>query len=284
VQLAHRARIACAAAAVAYLALPALAAPSEPAVSGADSITAARVETRILAAFGRDAQLRGYDLGVLVAADGVTLSGTVASESVRAVAERRALAAAGEVRVDNRIGVDAQITPRGNAGTGPAAGNETPAADGAISAAIESKLLWNALVQGLDVRVATHAGQVTLAGSAISYAERDMAGIVASDTDGVVGVDNELVLADGKHPVRRPVRSDEPVSDPPPDAWITSRVKSSLQFTRGLGRTAFAVTTNHGIVRISGVVASKADRDLALQVAQDVRGVRQVDADGLTAG
>jgi osmotically-inducible protein OsmY len=38
------------------------------------------------------------------------------------------------------------------------------------------------------------------------------------------------------------------------------------------------------VVSLAGVVASKADRDLALRVAQDVRGVREVDADGLTVG
>lgn len=249
---------------------------ADAAVDG--QVASARRETGILAAYRMSPELRGYDINVLVAGDSAALTGVVDSEDARLLAGRIALATNGIARVDNRITIDALARPRSDTGSG--SGVDARAADDAISAAIESKLQWNALTDGLDVRVATHAGRVTLAGSAISYAERDMAGIVANDTDGVVGVSNELTLAAGA----RTDRHAGGPADPPSDAWISSRVKSSLLFTRGVSRFAISVATRHGVVSLAGVVASKADRDLVLQVAQDVRGVRQVDAEGLTIG
>lgn len=256
-----------------------LAAAAPPVAAAMDGhVASARRETGILAAYRTSPELRAFDIIVLVADGSAVLTGVVDSEAARQLAGRLALAVDGIARVDNRITTDALAQPRSDARSG--GGADARAADAAISAAIESKLEWNALTAGLDVRVATRAGRVTLAGSAISYAERDMAGIVANDTDGVVGVTNDLTLAAGAHSVPR---AGDP-GDPPSDAWISSRVKSSLLFTRGVSRFAISVATRHGVVSLAGVVASKADRDLVLQVAQDVRGVRQVDAEGLTIG
>jgi len=249
------------------------------AAQGDPGLAAAQRETRILSAWRSDSELRGYDLNVIAAAGGVVLSGTVDDDARRARAERVALGAIGVAAVDNRIAVDAATVANTDAQAAA-----VRSGDAAITAAIESKLQWNALTDGLDVRVSTRAGRVVLAGSAISYAERDMAGVVAGDTDGVAGVSNELVLADGTRPARRAPRSGRADGDPPSDAWISSKVKSSLLYTRGVSRFPIAVTTRHGVVSLAGVVASKADRDLALRVAQDVRGVREVDADGLTVG
>ena len=68
------------------------------------------------------------------------------------------------------------------------------------------------------------------------------------------------------------------------DAWITSRVKSSLMFTRGVSSFDITVTTVNGVVSLNGMVDSTAERELAVRVAQDVRGVKKVEASGLKAG
>ena len=243
-------------------------------------VVAAHRETTILAAYRTSPVLGAYDLSVVVVGDRAALSGFVDRAATRAQAEQVALASKGIASVDNRIIIDAGAAPRIRAGSS----RDASAADAKITASIESKLQWNALTDGLDARVVTRDGQVTLSGSAISYAERDMAGIVATDTDGVAGVHNELSLADGARPASRGRSAGRPARDPPSDAWITSSVKSSLLFTRGISHYAITVTTHGGVVSLAGIVASKSERDLAMQVAQDVRGVTQVDGDALTVG
>jgi hyperosmotically inducible protein len=245
-------------------------------------VTDARRETQILTRFNADAQLRGYDLTVIVDGDQAALGGVVDTDVARQLAGQVATDAAGIKHVDNRIRVDAGAVPPARTRTVRSA--DTIAGDATISAAVKSRLLWNAHTEGLDIRVDTREGRVTLAGNAISYAERDVAGIVAGNTDGVINVNNELALTDQPRPVVQTGRDSEKSGMSPTDSWITSRVKSSLQLTRGISRSAIAVTTRRGVVSLSGTVASEADRELAMRVAQDTRGVKDVDADGLTAG
>jgi hyperosmotically inducible protein len=68
------------------------------------------------------------------------------------------------------------------------------------------------------------------------------------------------------------------------DSWITSKVKSSLVFTRGVNGFAITVTTLNGTVSLQGVVDSAAERELAVRVTRDIRGVLKVDAQGLKVG
>jgi osmotically-inducible protein OsmY len=241
------------------------------------SVADARRETQILTRFNADAQLRGYDLTVVVDGDKAALGGAVDSEAARNLAGQIATDAGSIRHVDNRIRVDAKLVSPRHTGSTPVL--DAAMDDAALATAVKSRLLWNEHTEGLAIRVDTRAGRVTLAGSAISYAERDMAGIVAGNTAGVVHVDNELVLTDQVRPV---VTGED--STVPSDSWITSRVKSSLMLTRGISRSGIGVTTSNGIVSLRGLVASKAERELAMQVAQDVRGVKQVDADGLGVG
>ena len=233
-------------------------------------------ETQILARFNTAPQLRAYDLTVIVDGERAALGGTVADDAARIRAGRIVVDIGGVRHVDNRIRVDAKVSSSKQARQTPHL--DAALGDAAIGVAVKSRLLWNTHTEGLDIRVDSNEGKVTLAGTAISYAERDVAGIVAGSTDGVVHVDNELVLSSTARPATREDGS------PPTEAWITSRVKGSLLLTRGVSRAGIAVTTSNGVVSLRGTVAGKAGRELAMQVAQDVRGVKQVEAGGLEIG
>jgi len=246
-----------------------------------EQVADANREAQILNRFRTSPQLHAYDLNAIVDRDGARLSGTVESETVKALAERVALASEGILRVDNRIAVDVNALPPQS--VEDRRDSKTAGADAAITSSIRSRLLWNSHTDGMDIRIVSKDGQVTLTGTSISYAERDIAGIVAANTVGVRAVNNELVLT---HQPRAPIRGDRAGEQggKTTDAWITSSVRSSLQFTRGISQVVFTVTTTGGVVSLTGIVHSNADRDLAMQVAQDIRGVKQVDADGLTVG
>ncbi|VXC98830.1 Phospholipid-binding protein [Pseudomonas sp. 8Z] len=65
------------------------------------------------------------------------------------------------------------------------------------------------------------------------------------------------------------------------DTWITSKVKSSFIADKNLSALDIKVETNQGVVSLSGVVATDAERDLAVAKAKEVEGVKAVAGDGL---
>jgi hyperosmotically inducible protein len=74
------------------------------------------------------------------------------------------------------------------------------------------------------------------------------------------------------------------VPDKAADAWITTKVKSEFGTTKGVSATDISVSTNDGVVTLSGTVSSAAEKDSAERVAKSVKGVKSVEADGLKAG
>ena len=68
------------------------------------------------------------------------------------------------------------------------------AADSAISSSIAARLKSDPVVGTTGLRVETHKGTVTLSGSVANYSARNQAGRIASDTDGVVNVNNQIVV------------------------------------------------------------------------------------------
>lgn len=66
------------------------------------------------------------------------------------------------------------------------------------------------------------------------------------------------------------------------DAWITTKVKSEFATTSEIPASKISVDTHDGMVRLTGTVASNMDKNRAIQVAHNVKGVKSVDATGLT--
>jgi osmotically-inducible protein OsmY len=60
------------------------------------------------------------------------------------------------------------------------------------------------------------------------------------------------------------------------DTTITTTVKAKLAAEKGSTLTRVGVDTNRGIVQLSGVVSSAADRALAERVTRGVGGVKNV--------
>jgi osmotically-inducible protein OsmY len=60
------------------------------------------------------------------------------------------------------------------------------------------------------------------------------------------------------------------------DTTITTTVKTKLAAEKGITLTRVQVDTNRGVVQLTGVVDSVADRNKAEQVARTVGGVKSV--------
>ncbi|WP_394560770.1 BON domain-containing protein [Aquipseudomonas alcaligenes] len=65
------------------------------------------------------------------------------------------------------------------------------------------------------------------------------------------------------------------------DTWITSKVKASFLADDSISGLDIKVETNQGVVALSGVVPTDAERDLAVEKAKAIKGVTAVSADGL---
>ncbi|OOG48110.1 BON domain-containing protein [Rhodanobacter sp. C01] len=72
------------------------------------------------------------------------------------------------------------------------------------------------------------------------------------------------------------------VPDKAADAWITTKVKSEFGTTKGIKATDISVSTSDGVVTLSGNVATEKEKLHAERVAKNVKGVKNVDASGLT--
>ena len=70
---------------------------------------------------------------------------------------------------------------------------------------------------------------------------------------------------------------------PGTDAWITTKVKTELMTTKGVPSTDISVTTNNGVVVLTGVVDTKAQVQKSVAVAKSVKGVRNVDSSALSS-
>jgi hyperosmotically inducible periplasmic protein len=65
------------------------------------------------------------------------------------------------------------------------------------------------------------------------------------------------------------------------DAAITTKVKTSLLGDPMVSAFAISVETSRGTVSLTGIVNSSGERARAIQIAQEVGGVRKVDARNL---
>ncbi|HEY9130815.1 MAG TPA: BON domain-containing protein [Dyella sp.] len=68
------------------------------------------------------------------------------------------------------------------------------------------------------------------------------------------------------------------------DAWITTKVKSEFAANKAVKATDISVSTTEGVVTLSGTVATKMEKTHAEAIAKKVKGVKSVDASGLTVG
>ena len=72
------------------------------------------------------------------------------------------------------------------------------------------------------------------------------------------------------------------VPDKAADAWITTKVKSEFGTTKGIPATDISVATSDGVVTLTGNVVTAKEKMHAERVAKKVKGVKSVDASGLT--
>ena len=138
--------------------------------------------------------------------------------------------------------------------------------DAVITTKVKSALMTDNLGKGGDTSVETRKGEVLLSGFVDNQAQADREVQLAKAVDGVSSVQNKLMLKDGKSTAGA-------VLD---DSVVTVKVKSALMTDDQTKGTEIAVTTNKGVVQLSGFVDSTDEQARATSVARNVEGVQSV--------
>lgn len=163
--------------------------------------------------------------------------------------------------------------------------------DASITASVKTRLLADERTQGFDINVDTVRGTVRLTGGADSLEAKLAAGRIAGEADGVILVDNQLVIADAGSERRQDANTatasgevrealDE-AGDGADDAWITSKVKAQLLADTAVKGTRINVATQANVVTLTGIAESAAARDMAIKITAGTKGVKKVVADQL---
>ena len=202
----------------------------------------------------------------------VTLTGKVADEAQRQLAENTVADLNGVTRVDNQIKID---------------GGAREGSDDWIAVKARSTLIAKANVSFTNTKVSVRNGVVTLTGTADSTAQKELTEAYVKDIDGVRSVNNQIqVVAKTDRPMvndttpnaRRELRTDrETLGEKMDDGSITAQIKYELLSHRSTSALKTKVNTIDGKVVISGDAGSDAEKDLVTKLAKSVRGVSSVD-------
>jgi hyperosmotically inducible protein len=223
-------------------------------------LRAADTDSRIESSAAKSYAFKTYlknDSIKTVSQDGVvTLTGTVAEESHKSLAENTVASLPGVKSVDNQLKVS----------------GEQPAehSDAWITTKVKTALLFHRHVSATGTTVYTKDGVVTLQGEASSLAQKELTTEYARDIDNVKEVKNEMTIA------RTPATPKETMGDKIDDASITAQVKSSLLSHHSTSAMHTGVSTTDGVVTLSGVARNDAEKSLVTKLATDINGVTSV--------
>lgn len=210
------------------------------------------LDTRIESSFKNSYVYKAYlkdEHITIVSKDGaVVLSGDVVEESHKPMAQDTAEALPGVKSVSNTIVV------------------KIDKSDAWLKMKVQTALVFHSNVNASNTEVSVKEGIVTLKGKAISQAQKELTTEYTKDVEGVKGVVNEMTLAKGE----------ETIGDKIDDASITAQVKMTLVMHKSTGVLRTGVTTNDGVVTLSGTARNDSEKDLVTKLAEDVKGVNRV--------
>lgn len=190
------------------------------------------------------------------AKDGVVvLTGTVATDTHRSMAEQTIASLPDVVKVENNITVSGEAPAKDS--------------DAWIALKVKAALLFHQHVSATHTKVSVKDGIVTLEGEADSQAQKDLTAAYAEDVEGVKGVRNDISIA--KAP--RPAPAGKVTID---DASITGQVKMALLAHRSTSAINTKVRTENGVVIVTGKAKNAAEKALVTKLISDIDGVKSI--------
>lgn len=147
---------------------------------------------------------------------------------------------------------------------------EKEAMDAWIDGKAEATILFNGNLDSFDINTDVKDGVVTLSGSVDNQIERELAEELILGIKGVKNVDNSLTV------LNMDMKNDSEVASNFKDAKISTVITSRLLFESEVSGTAIDVDVDDRVVTLNGELSSKAERDLAITIAENTADVKSV--------
>ena len=135
--------------------------------------------------------------------------------------------------------------------------------DDRIESSAKQSYVFKTYLKGDDIKIQSKDGVVTLTGTVSEESHKSLARETVASLPGVKSVDNKLE-----------VKGEVPAAYT--DAWLITKVKSTLLFHRNVNATGTEVFAKDGTVTLRGEATSAAQKDLTTEYAKDVEGVKNV--------
>ncbi len=148
--------------------------------------------------------------------------------------------------------------------------------DGWITGKLEATYALNRHLNAFTINTETVSGIVHLTGNVETDIDRDLAGELAKGIEGVVSVDNDLVIKPNAREDARTETTQRPFGVFVDDATTTAMVKSKLLANANTKGLEIDVDTRGDVVTLNGEVASAEEKQLAEEITRNTGDVKQV--------
>jgi hyperosmotically inducible periplasmic protein len=220
------------------------------------SETDSRIEASAKKPYVYRTYLKDDDIRIESKDGAVTLTGTVAEASHKALAQDTVEGLPDVKTVNNRLAVSGEHAER--------------SPDSWIGTKVKTSLWFHRSVSS-KTEVDVNEGVVTLSGNASSQAQKDLTTEYTNDVDGVKGVNNEMTVSQDE-----PAKVADTIGETIDDASITAQVKLALASHRSTSALRTKAQTREGVVTLSGQAANQAEKDLVSRLTRDINGVKSV--------
>ena len=135
--------------------------------------------------------------------------------------------------------------------------------DNRIEDSAKKSYVFQTYLKGDDIKIQSKDGVVTLTGSVLEESHKSLAQETVAELPGVKKVDNQLKM-----------KGDSPAVNS--DIWLGTKVKTTLLFHRNVNAIKTEVSVKDAIVTLRGAADSEAQKELTIEYAKDVTGVKDV--------
>jgi len=135
--------------------------------------------------------------------------------------------------------------------------------DNRIESSAKKSYVFKTYLKNDNVKIQSNDGAVTLTGTVSEESHKALAREAVVSLPGVKSVENNLEVK-GEN------------ADRYSDAWLITKVKSTLLFHQNVNAAATEVLAKDGIITLRGKASSLAQKDLTTEYAMDIDGVKSV--------
>lgn len=140
------------------------------------------------------------------------------------------------------------------------------ASDAWLDGKLETSLLLNTELNNFKIDTDIENGVAVLTGEVNNQTQKELAGEIANNVDGITSVQNNLTV--NKDYRNEDADDEKSFSRAWHDMTVTAGLKMELAAHDELEATAINVSTDNGVVTLKGNVKNEVERDLAIEMAK----------------